>query len=164
MDALLHARRNTSFRHYRDGYAPVCESTVKLAVAGTPELTVAKGNGVVNALDLRQVHLGHRRRLGQHHRSQLARADGRHRLISTRQEIWGVDVSSTRPMGSERKPLAPRFHDTSREQNAHAPHGGWDFGPPANETRKNCLFRRFVPFTLASQTGVSALLISAPRP
>ena len=52
MDALLHARRNTSFRHYRDGYPPVCESTVKLAVAGTPELTVAEGNGVVNALDL----------------------------------------------------------------------------------------------------------------
>ena len=43
---------HTSFRQYRDGHPPVCESTVKLVVNGTPELTVAEGNGVVNALDL----------------------------------------------------------------------------------------------------------------
>jgi 2-isopropylmalate synthase len=43
---------HTSFRQYRDGHPPVCEATVKLSVDGTPELTVAEGNGVVNALDL----------------------------------------------------------------------------------------------------------------
>jgi 2-isopropylmalate synthase len=43
---------HTSFRQYRDGHPPVCEATVKLAVGGTAELTVAEGNGVVNALDL----------------------------------------------------------------------------------------------------------------
>ena len=43
---------HTSFRQYRDGHPPVCEATVKLMVDGTPELTVAEGWGVVNALDL----------------------------------------------------------------------------------------------------------------
>jgi len=43
---------HTSFRQYRDGHPPVCEATVKLSVNGTPELTVAEGQGVVNALDL----------------------------------------------------------------------------------------------------------------
>lgn len=43
---------HTSFRQYRDGHPPVCEATVKLAVDGRPELTVAEGRGVVNALDL----------------------------------------------------------------------------------------------------------------
>jgi len=43
---------HTSFRQYRDGHPPVCEATVKLSVNGTPELTVAEGRGVVNALDL----------------------------------------------------------------------------------------------------------------
>jgi 2-isopropylmalate synthase len=43
---------HTSFRKYRDGHPPVCEATVKLSVDGTPELTVAEGHGVVNALDL----------------------------------------------------------------------------------------------------------------
>jgi 2-isopropylmalate synthase len=43
---------HTSFRQYRDGHPPVCEATVKLVVGGTPELTVAEGNGVLNALDL----------------------------------------------------------------------------------------------------------------
>lgn len=43
---------HTSFRQYRDGHSPVCEATVKLVVDGTPELTVAEGHGVVNALDL----------------------------------------------------------------------------------------------------------------
>jgi len=43
---------HTSFRKYRDGHPPVCEATVKLAVDGTAELTVAEGHGVVNALDL----------------------------------------------------------------------------------------------------------------
>jgi len=43
---------HTSFRQYRDGHPPVCEATVKLMVDGTPELTVAEGRGVVNALDL----------------------------------------------------------------------------------------------------------------
>jgi len=43
---------HTSFRQYRDGHPPICEATVKLVVGGTPELTVAEGNGVVNALDL----------------------------------------------------------------------------------------------------------------
>jgi len=43
---------HTSFRQYRDGHPPVCEATVKLSVGGTPELTVAEGHGVVNALDL----------------------------------------------------------------------------------------------------------------
>lgn len=43
---------HTSFRQYRDGHPPVCEATVKLMVDGTPELTVAEGKGVVNALDL----------------------------------------------------------------------------------------------------------------
>lgn len=43
---------HTSFRQYRDGHPPVCEATVKITVDGTPELTVAEGHGVVNALDL----------------------------------------------------------------------------------------------------------------
>jgi 2-isopropylmalate synthase len=43
---------HTSFRKYRDGHPPVCEATVKLSVDGTPELTVAEGHGVINALDL----------------------------------------------------------------------------------------------------------------
>ena len=43
---------HTSFRQYRDGHPPVCEATVKLVVNGIPELTVAEGNGVLNALDL----------------------------------------------------------------------------------------------------------------
>lgn len=43
---------HTGFRHYRDGHAPVCQATVKLAVDDTVELTVAEGHGVVNALDL----------------------------------------------------------------------------------------------------------------
>jgi 2-isopropylmalate synthase len=43
---------HTSFRKYRDGHPPVCEATVKLAVDGRSELTVAEGRGVVNALDL----------------------------------------------------------------------------------------------------------------
>jgi 2-isopropylmalate synthase len=43
---------HTSFRKYRDGHPPVCEATVKLAVDGRPELTVAEGHGVVNSLDL----------------------------------------------------------------------------------------------------------------
>ncbi len=43
---------HTGFRQYRDGHPPVCEATVKLAVDGTAELTVAEGRGVVNALDL----------------------------------------------------------------------------------------------------------------
>ena len=43
---------HTSFRKYSDSHAPVCEATVKLSVNGTPELTVAEGRGVVNALDL----------------------------------------------------------------------------------------------------------------
>ncbi|RYD27314.1 MAG: citramalate synthase, partial [Verrucomicrobiaceae bacterium] len=43
---------HASFRQYRDGHPPVCEATVKLVVDGTPELTVAEGHGVVNALDL----------------------------------------------------------------------------------------------------------------
>jgi 2-isopropylmalate synthase len=43
---------HTSFRQYRDGHPPVCEATVKLAVDGKAELTVAEGHGVVNALDL----------------------------------------------------------------------------------------------------------------
>jgi 2-isopropylmalate synthase len=43
---------HVSFRQYRDGHAPVCEATVKLSVNGEKELTVAEGNGVVNALDL----------------------------------------------------------------------------------------------------------------
>ncbi len=43
---------HTSFRQYRDGHPPVCEATVKLAVDGTRELTVAEGHGVVNALDI----------------------------------------------------------------------------------------------------------------
>lgn len=43
---------HTTFRQYRDGHPPVCEATVKLAVDGTPELTVAEGHGVINALDL----------------------------------------------------------------------------------------------------------------
>jgi 2-isopropylmalate synthase len=43
---------HTSFRQYRDGHPPVCESTVKLSVNGEPALTVAEGHGVVNALDL----------------------------------------------------------------------------------------------------------------
>jgi len=42
---------HTSFRQYRDGHPAVCEATVKLVVDGTPELTVAEGRGVVNALD-----------------------------------------------------------------------------------------------------------------
>ncbi|MFK7849703.1 MAG: citramalate synthase [Akkermansiaceae bacterium] len=43
---------HVSFRHYRDGHDPVCEATVKVTVNGKKELTVAEGNGVVNALDL----------------------------------------------------------------------------------------------------------------
>ncbi len=43
---------HTSFRQYRDGHPPVCEATIKLSVNGTAELTVAEGQGVVNALDL----------------------------------------------------------------------------------------------------------------
>ena len=43
---------HTSFRQYRDGHPPVCEATVKLMVNGVAELTVAEGNGVLNALDL----------------------------------------------------------------------------------------------------------------
>src|ERR1035437_4371415 len=43
---------HTSFRQYRDGHRPVCEATVKLSVNGIPELMVAEGSGVVNALDL----------------------------------------------------------------------------------------------------------------
>jgi len=43
---------HTSFRQYRDGHPPVCEATVKLSVSSVPELTVAEGQGVVNALDL----------------------------------------------------------------------------------------------------------------
>jgi len=43
---------HTGFRHYRDGHAPVCQATVKLAVDEAVELTVAEGHGVVNALDI----------------------------------------------------------------------------------------------------------------
>ncbi len=43
---------HTSFRKYEDGHAPVCEATVKLGIDGQRVLTVAEGNGVVNALDL----------------------------------------------------------------------------------------------------------------
>ena len=43
---------HVSFRHYRDGHDPVCEATVKITVDGKKELTVAEGNGVVNALDI----------------------------------------------------------------------------------------------------------------
>lgn len=43
---------HTSFRQFRDGHPPVCEATVKLAVGGVPELSVAEGRGVVNSLDL----------------------------------------------------------------------------------------------------------------
>jgi 2-isopropylmalate synthase len=43
---------HTSFRKYRDGHSPVCEATVKLAVNGEIELTIAEGRGVVNSLDL----------------------------------------------------------------------------------------------------------------
>lgn len=43
---------HTSFRQYRDGHNPVCEATVKLAVDGEVELTIAEGRGVVNSLDL----------------------------------------------------------------------------------------------------------------
>ena len=43
---------HASFRQYRDGHPPVCEATVKLAVDGAAELTVAEGTGVVHALDL----------------------------------------------------------------------------------------------------------------
>ncbi|MGJ8633468.1 MAG: citramalate synthase [Luteolibacter sp.] len=43
---------HTSFRQYRDGHSPVCEATVKVTVNGETELTVAEGNGVVNALDI----------------------------------------------------------------------------------------------------------------
>ncbi len=43
---------HSSFRKYRDGHPPVCEATVKISVGGTLELTVAEGQGVVNALDL----------------------------------------------------------------------------------------------------------------
>jgi len=43
---------HTSFRQYRDGHPPVCEATVKLTVDGTPELTVAEGQGVIHSLDL----------------------------------------------------------------------------------------------------------------
>lgn len=43
---------HVSFRHYQDGHEPVCEATVKLTIGGERVLTVAEGNGVVNALDL----------------------------------------------------------------------------------------------------------------
>lgn len=43
---------HVSFRHYRDGHDPVCEATVKVTVNGEKVLTVAEGNGVVNALDI----------------------------------------------------------------------------------------------------------------
>ncbi len=43
---------HTSFRQYRDGHRPVCEATVKLKVGDQRELTVAEGEGVVNALDI----------------------------------------------------------------------------------------------------------------
>jgi 2-isopropylmalate synthase len=43
---------HVSFRHYQDGHDPVCEATVKLTIEGERVLTVAEGNGVVNALDL----------------------------------------------------------------------------------------------------------------
>lgn len=43
---------HTSFRQYRDGHEPVCEATVKVTVNEQRELTVAEGNGVVNALDI----------------------------------------------------------------------------------------------------------------
>jgi 2-isopropylmalate synthase len=43
---------HTSCHQYGDGPTPVCEATVKLVVDGMPELTVAKGRGVVNSLDL----------------------------------------------------------------------------------------------------------------
>ena len=43
---------HTTFRQYRDGHSPVCEATVKVMVNEMRELTVAEGNGVVNALDL----------------------------------------------------------------------------------------------------------------
>jgi 2-isopropylmalate synthase len=43
---------HTGFRHYRDGHAPVCQATVKIAVNNAVELTVAEGHGVVNALDI----------------------------------------------------------------------------------------------------------------
>ncbi|MFD2257607.1 citramalate synthase [Luteolibacter algae] len=43
---------HTSFRQYRDGHKPVCEATVKVSVNNEIELTVAEGNGVVNALDI----------------------------------------------------------------------------------------------------------------
>ena len=43
---------NASFRQYRDGHNPVCEATVKMEVGDKTELTVAEGNGVVNALDI----------------------------------------------------------------------------------------------------------------
>ncbi len=40
-----------SFRHYKDGHAPVCEATVKLEVGDQIHHTVSTGHGVVNALD-----------------------------------------------------------------------------------------------------------------
>lgn len=40
-----------SFRHYKDGHAPVCEATVKLEVGEEIHHTVSTGHGVVNALD-----------------------------------------------------------------------------------------------------------------
>lgn len=43
---------HASFRQYRDGHSRVCEATVKARVNNERELTVAEGNGVVNALDL----------------------------------------------------------------------------------------------------------------
>lgn len=40
-----------SFRHYKDGHAPVCEATVKLEADGEMNHTVSTGHGVLNALD-----------------------------------------------------------------------------------------------------------------
>jgi 2-isopropylmalate synthase len=66
---LLHEYQ-CSFRHYKDGHAPVCEATVKLEAEGVLNHTVSTGHGVLNALDgalrkalqpsfpeLKQVHL-----------------------------------------------------------------------------------------------------------
>mgnify|MGYP005841414523 CR=1 FL=1 len=47
---ILH-EYHCSFRHYKDGHAPVCEATVKLEVDQTIHHTVSEGHGVVNALD-----------------------------------------------------------------------------------------------------------------
>ncbi len=39
------------FRHFEDQHEPVCEATVRISVGGVQEHTVAKGRGVVHALD-----------------------------------------------------------------------------------------------------------------